>query len=120
MVEIEVWDWDRFTADDRIGSAKVSLGTLMTAIPINLTPMSNGQIVVKSAKFVSTAVPVSTPVVVATAASAVPVEAVQPPCPETKVRDGPCTRYLLNLPCRTLVRWMGGRAGGVQGWMGNA
>lgn len=51
VVEIEVWDWDMLTADDRIGSARVTLNTLIQKKPINLNPMSNGQLVVKIAEF---------------------------------------------------------------------
>ena len=53
MVEIEVWDWDACTADDRIGSVRISLGALMNRVPVSLNPVSNGQIVIKSADFIT-------------------------------------------------------------------
>jgi hypothetical protein len=53
MVEIEVWDWDRFTPDDRIGSVRVSLGALVdnTQSFLSLVPASNGQIFITYATF---------------------------------------------------------------------
>jgi hypothetical protein len=52
-VEIEVWDWDRLTPDDRIGSLRTKLGPLVTACgtKLALNPQLNGFILVRSAEF---------------------------------------------------------------------
>jgi hypothetical protein len=52
-IDIEVWDWDRWTPDDRIGSLRVKLGDLASArgTTIDLSPPLNGCILVRSAEF---------------------------------------------------------------------
>jgi hypothetical protein len=50
-IEIEVWDWDRFTLDDRIGSVRVKLGALANDTRIDLIPQKSGYIIVRSIDF---------------------------------------------------------------------
>jgi hypothetical protein len=52
-VEIEVWDWDRLTPDDRIGSVRTKLGALVAALgtQLVLNPPLNGFILVHAAEF---------------------------------------------------------------------
>lgn len=50
-LEIEVWDWDRFTPDDRIGSVCVKLGALKTGTTIALNPPENGSIKIHSIEY---------------------------------------------------------------------
>jgi hypothetical protein len=52
-IEIEVWDFDRWSPDDKIGSLRMKLGELALArgTKIDLSPPLSGCILVRSAEF---------------------------------------------------------------------
>ena len=60
-IEIEVWDWDSLTPDERIGSVRVCLGDLILLKPINLIPFTSGQLIVRVAEFSDAAIETTTP-----------------------------------------------------------
>ncbi len=51
MLEIENWDCDRFTPDDRIGWLRVKMGDLVSGSTMSLMPASSSQIAMKFASF---------------------------------------------------------------------
>jgi hypothetical protein len=51
-IDIEVWDWDMFRLDDKIGLVRVKLGALESGSSIDLNPAANGRIFVRCANFI--------------------------------------------------------------------